>query len=139
MSYLIDTNIVSELRRGSRRNAAVSRWKATIDSDELFVSVLVIGEIREGVEMVRARQPERAEVLERWLEGFDVVFADRVLPLTAEIADEWGRISARRSVPVVDGLQAATAKVHHLTIVTRNVCDFDGLDVAVFNPFDPRD
>lgn len=135
MSYLIDTNVISELHKGVRCDPNVLRWKSGVADDDLYVSVLVLGEIRKGVEKVRPHDPERARNLERWLSGFDGTFSDRVLPLTAEIADEWGRMSARRSVPVVDCLQAATAKAHGLTIVTRNMSDFDGLDIMVLDPF----
>lgn len=135
MSYLVDTNIISELRKGQSCNRNVARWHREIAEDEIYVSVLVFGEIRKGAEMLRRRDPDRTGILEDWMVALSASLGDRVLPLTAEIADEWGRMSARRTVPVVDGLQAATARVHNLTMATRNVSDFDGLEVAVFNPF----
>ncbi len=137
MSYLIDTNVISELHRGVRCDPNVLRWKSGVADDDLYVSVLVLGEIRKGVEKVRLHDLERARNLERWLSGFDETFSDRVLPLTAEIADVWGRMSALRTVPIIDSLLAVTAKVHSLTVVTRNVSDFVAFDIAVLNPFAP--
>lgn len=137
MSYLIDTNVISEVRKGSRCNVNVASWYASIDGGDLYLSVLVLGEIRRGVERARPREPARAKALERWLSDVSVAFGDRVLPVDRAVTDEWGRMSAGRSVPVVDCLLAATAKAHRMTLVTRNEADVSGLGAMVLNPFEP--
>ena len=134
MKYLIDTNIISELRKGAKCNANVAAWYASIA--DVYVSVLVLGEIRKGVERARMNDPARARALEQWLGATMASFAERVLPIDHAIADEWGRMSARRPVSTVDGLLAATARVHRMTLVTRNVNDVGGLGADVLNPFE---
>ncbi len=102
---------------------------------DLFLSPLVLGEIRKGVELARARDPQKAAALERWLGEVTEAFAERILPVDASVADEWGRMNAVRPVPVIDALLVATAKVNGLTLVTRNVSDVAGLGATVLNPF----
>jgi len=138
VSYLIDTNIISEIRKDERCDRNVAAWYATIDDHDLYLSVLVAGEIRKGIELARRRDPTRAGALERWLREVDAAFAERILPVDRAITDEWGRMSALRPVPVVDGLLAATAKVHGMVLVTRNDADVAGLGAEVLNPFKPR-
>ena len=133
--FLLDTNIISELRKGSRCNAGVSAWFGAASDTELFTSVVVIGELRRGVERARGRDPRHAAALERWLQEVAEYYGDRVLPIDARVGDAWGRLSARRSLPVVDGLLAATARVHDMTLVTRNTVDVEGIDVSLLNPF----
>lgn len=135
MSFLIDTNIISEVRKGARCNANVAAWYATIDDGELYLSVLVTGEIRKGIELVRSRDAGRAEALEKWLAMIDAAFGDRILPVDRAVTDEWGRMGALRTIPNVDGLLAATAKVHRMTFVTRNEADVVGLGAKTLNPF----
>jgi toxin FitB len=135
MSLLIDTNIISEVRKGPRCDANVAVWYASVADADLYLSVLVLGEIRKGVELVRRRDVERADLLEAWLEAIATAFGDRILPIDGAVADEWGRMSALRPVPVVDGLLAATAKAHRMTLVTRNARDVEGLGVRVLDPF----
>lgn len=135
MSFLIDTNIVSEVRKGARCDANVAAWYAGIADDDLYLSTLVLGEIRRGVERIRPRDRARAEALEAWLAEVADAFADRLLPVDRAVAECWGSLSARRPIPVVDGLLAATAQVHGLTLVTRNEADVTGLGTAVLNPF----
>ncbi len=137
MSFLIDTNIISEVRKGDRCDAAVAAWWAGVAEDDLWVSALVVGEIRKGVELARRRDPRKAEVLETWLSDVLSGFGDRVLPVDATVAEEWGRMNAIRPVPVIDALLAATAKANDLTLVTRNEADVAGLGVEVLNPFQP--
>ena len=135
MKYLIDTNVISEVRKGSRCDPGVAAWYASIADEDLCLSVLVLGEIRKGLERARPRDPAKAETLEIWLDAVTSAFGDRALPVDAPVADEWGCMNAIRPVSVIDGLLAATAKVHGLTLVTRNEADVAGLGAKVFNPF----
>ena len=135
MSYLIDTNIISEVRKGAKCDSRVATWYESIADAEIFLSVLALGEIRKGVERARSSRPAQAQVLERWLETIMESFADRILPVDQGVADNWGRMSATRSVPTIDGLLAAAAKAHLMTLVTRNIADVADLGVEVLNPF----
>lgn len=135
MNLLIDTNVISEVRKGARCDPAVAQWYASVDDDQLFLSVLVLGEIRKGVELARPRDPAKAEVLEAWLAEIEAAFGERVLPVDRAVADQWGRMNAIRPLPVIDGLLAAQAKVHRMTLATRNAADVEGLGARVFNPF----
>ncbi len=136
MTFLIDTNIISEVRKGDDGDPGVSTWWNSVSEDDLWLSSLVLGEIRKGVELVRDRDSNKAEAIEKWLAQVISSFSDRVLPIDTAVAEEWGRMSAIRSVSVIDTLLAATAKVHGLTFVTRNVADVAELNVDVLNPFD---
>ena len=135
MNYLIDTNVVSEVRKGARCDSNVARWYARTHDASLYLSVIVLGEIRKGVEKARPRDPARARALENWLTEVGKAFGDRILPIDRAVADEWGRMSAIRTLPIVDALLAATAKVHGMTLVTRDSFDATGLDVRLLNPF----
>jgi toxin FitB len=135
VSYLIDTNIISEVRKGNRCDANVTAWYASIADDDLFLSSLVLGEIRKGVELARSRDSRKAAALERWLQEVEGAFAGRILGIDNVVADQWGRMSAIRPIPVIDGLLAATALTNGLTLVTRNDRDVAGLGAAVLNPF----
>lgn len=135
MSYLIDTNIISEIRKGARCDPHVSAWYASIADEDIFLSTLVLGEIRKGVELARPRDASKAAALERWLREVETAFDGRVLSIDNMVSDQWGRMSAIRPVPVVDGLLAATAFINGLTLVTRNDRDVAGLGVTVLNPF----
>jgi len=136
VAFLLDTNVVSELRK-PRPHPGVADWHARHVGAEAYISTLVAGEIRQGIERIRARDPQRAEALERWLTGLLSAYRTRILPVTAEIAQEWGRMNAAVRPPVIDGLMAATAKVHRLTLVTRNVADVARTGVRVVNLFEP--
>ena len=135
--FLLDTNLVSELRRGELRNAGVSDWyDGIVDSAHLYTSALVIGEIRKGIEIVRLRNDRlQAEILTIWLETLYEFFGERILPVDAAVADAWGEMFSIRNVPIVDGLLVATAKVHNLTLVTRNIAQVQGLGADLLNPF----
>lgn len=135
MSYLIDTNIISEVRKADRCDRQVAVWYTSIADEDLFLSTLVLGEIRRGVELARLRDPDKAAVLERWLGQVEAAFGNRVLGVDNAVADQWGRLSAIRPLPVVDGLLAATAMINGLTLVTRNDRDIAGLGATVLNPF----
>ncbi|MGH2370874.1 MAG: type II toxin-antitoxin system VapC family toxin, partial [Chloroflexota bacterium] len=136
MSYLLATNIVSEARRPNG-NANVKAWLASVSAVSLYLSVLVIGEIRRGIEHLRRRDPVQAAVYESWLATLVRDYAGHILPVTAEIAEEWGRMNAPDPVPTIDGLMAATAHVHGLTFVTRNTADVARAGVRLLNPFEP--
>lgn len=136
MSYLIDTNIISEVRKGRRCNRGVAAWWRDVPEEALWLSALVLGEIRKGVELARRRDPTRAAAPEAWLDELRTGFGERILPVDTAVAEEWGRMNAIRPVPVIDALLAATAKANELTLVTRNVADVSGLGADVLNPFD---
>ena len=135
MSFLIDTNVISEVRKGTRCDPNVTAWYSSIKDSDLYLSALILGEIRKGIELARPRDPAKAEALRGWLDAVVEAFADRVIPVDRFVSDAWGRMSATRPIPVIDGLLAATAKVHDLTLVTRNDADVAGLGVRVLNPF----
>jgi hypothetical protein len=137
VGYLIDTNVLSELRKRERQNPHVASWYATTEADELFLSVLVVGEVRRGIESLARRDPATSRALDAWLRVVLGSFADRILPVTTEIAQRWGHLSAPKQVPIIDGLLAATAQVHGLVLVTRNVKDFVGSGTVVLDPFAP--
>lgn len=137
MSWLIDTNVISELRKGERCNPFVAEWYGAIDAADLYLSVLVLGEIRKAITLVLPREPKRAALLEAWLDQVDAAFVGRVLPVDRDVADAWGRMAAQRPVSMVDGLLAATAMVHRLTLVTRNTRHVSGLGAKLLNPFEP--
>ena len=135
MSYLLDTNVLSELAR-ARPNARVIGWFRDVPDEALHVSVLTLGEIRAGAE--RLAPGERRERLRLWVETeLPAWFEDRVLPVDSQVADRWGRLLAevRRSVPAVDALLAATALHHRLRLVTRNVGDFELPGLHVVDPW----
>lgn len=134
MKFLLDTNVVSELRKGARADRKVAAWFKGLDPDDLFLSVLVVGEIRRGIEGIRRRDPKTAQALDRWLAGLAAGFEDRILPVDRRVAEEWGRMNVPGPLPVLDALMAATAKVHGLVLATRNVKDV-ALGVTAVNPF----
>ena len=135
--YLLDTNVVSELRKRDRCDEKVAAWYISVSGDELFLSVLTLGDFRKGIELIRSRDPRQADILDNWLRHVEQNYEGRILSIDAAIADAWGQMHSIRDVPVVDGLLAATAKVHNLTLVTRNVQHFQGLGVSLLNPFSP--
>ena len=135
MSFLVDTNVIAELRKGRRANARVRTWLGGLEPDAIFLSVLTIGEVRRGVERIRRRDQVSAHALDRWLRRLLSDHVDRILPITLPIVEEWGRLGVPDPLPVVDGLLAATAKVHGLTLATRNVRDLARTGAEVFNPF----
>ena len=136
--YLLDTNVVSELRKRGRCDENVTAWYTSVSGDELFLSVLTLGEIRKGIELIRDRDPDQAVVLENWLSCVEQKYEDRTLSIDIAITDAWGRMHYIRNVSVIDGLLAATAKVHDMTLVTRNIEHFEDLGIKLLNPFSPR-
>ena len=136
MSFLLDTNVVSEPRKGRRADANVMRWFSSVGTEELYISVLVIGEIRQGIEELRRRDPLQASHLESWLVGLRRGYADRILPVDLDAAEEWGRMNVPDPISTRYGLMAATAKVRNMTFVTRNTADVARTGVRLLNPFD---
>lgn len=134
MRYLLDTNVLSEIRK-PRGDEGVERWISSTAADSLYVSVLVVAEIRRGVQRLERRDSEQAAVYEAWLDTVLRDYAGRILSVDIEAADEWGRMSVPDPVPVVDGLMAATAKVRGMTFVTRNTADVERTGVSLLNPF----
>lgn len=138
MKYLLDTNIISEVRKGAKCDPNVAAWYDAIDDGDIFLSVLVLGEIRKGVERARPSDPIQARALEKWLTTVAESFSERILTVDQAVADEWGRMGAKRPVSTVDALLAATAKVHGMTFATRNVSDVADLGADFVNPFERR-
>lgn len=131
--YLVDTNVVSEARRGTPQAAA---WLKSVDPFDIHLSVITLGEIMRGIAFKDKSDPAAAAQLATWLQTLRHHHADRILPITDQIAIEWGRIAALRTRGDADGLIAATAIVHDLMLVTRNVADFEDTRATVINPWD---
>ena len=133
--YLLDTNVVSELRKQRPHGGAVA-WLESLDDAQLYLSAVTLGEIQAGIEMTREQAPEKAEEIEAWLEL--VAGAYNVLPMDAAAFRAWARLMHKKSDTLYeDAMIAATANVHGLTVATRNVADFKALGLEVFNPFAP--
>ena len=131
--YLLDTNVVSELRK-PRPHGAVVAWLEALEDSQLYVSAVTLGEIQAGIELTREQDPEKAQEIETWLAL--VSSAYNVLPMDAAAFTTWAKLMHRKSDTFYeDAMIAATAKVHGLTVATRNVADFQALGFAVFNPF----
>lgn len=131
--YLLDTNVVSELRR-RRPHAGLVRWLERVPDDALFLSVVTLGELQAGVEITREHDPDKAREIETWID--QVAGAYNVLPMDARTFRVWGRLLHRKPDDLVeDGMIAATAIVYNLTVATRNVGDFRRLGVTTFDPF----
>src|SRR6266851_846885 len=130
--YLVDTNVLSEARRGS---AEARDWLRSVDPDAIYLSVITLGEIMKGIVLKQRTDPRAAAALTQWLERLRHDHADRILPITDSVALEWGRLAAERPRATADGLIAATASVYDKIIVTRNVVDFDDTRLPVINPW----
>lgn len=136
MSYLVDTNVISETFK-EKPNVRVIEWYNAVPSESLFISVLTLGEIRKGVEKLNASKKKKQLIL--WLEHqLPIWFEKRIIPITREVADRWGYLCAHceRSLPAIDALLASTALAHNLKLVTRNTKDFDLTGLEIINPFE---
>ncbi len=135
MTYLLDTNVLSETRK-RQPAAGVAEWIAATPPDRMHISVLTLGEIEQGIAKSRGRgDRDQAAALERWLHDLQAGFDDRIIPVSLPVAVAWGRHLQKQPLPPVDALIAATARVHGLTMVTRNVKDFEPAGIPVLNPF----
>lgn len=132
--YLVDTNVLSELRRPAPSENVLG-WVAATPAKLLFVSVLTMAELSRGAELLRRKDARSAIALDHWIAEIRLDFAERILSVDQEIAECWARLSPQQPLPVIDGLLAATASVHDLTVVTRNAGDFVRSGVRVLNPF----
>lgn len=135
MAYLLDTNIISELRRAEACEPKLLRWAEATKHERHCLSVLSLGEIRRGIETLRRKAPAQCPTFEQWLERLQNEYSDEILPISATVVDQWGRLMAVRTFPVIDGLIAATALVYRLTLVTRNTADFADSGANLINPF----
>lgn len=134
--YLVDTNVISEARKGLRADAGVRAFFREVDADALYLSVQTLGEIRRGVENLRRRGDSlQAARLEAWLQTVMTGYADRILAFDLDCAQVWGRLISPRAEHLVDRQIAAIALIHDMTVVTRNTADFSGTGVGLLNPF----
>ncbi len=135
MSYLLDTNIIFELRKNERCDARVWKWRQKVALEEIFTSVLSMGELRRGIEALRGRDGFAARSLEKWYRQISTVFAERILPVTFDVAEIWAQLPQNSPLPIADGLIAATAIHHELILVTGNTKDMRQSGVDCLNPF----
>ncbi|OGA32612.1 MAG: recombinase [Betaproteobacteria bacterium RIFCSPLOWO2_12_FULL_64_23] len=134
--YLVDTNVVSDARKGKRANPGVQKFFQTIDAADLYLSVQTIGEIRRGLENIRHRgDMPQAKKLEKWLDLVTADYADRILSFDEECAQVWGRLMSPHHEHPIDKQIAAIALIHDMIVVTRNVDDFRGTGARINNPF----
>ena len=135
MKFLLDTNVISEIRKRDRAHPKVARWVARTPVKEMGTSVVVLAEIRRGIELKRRSDPKQAEALDRWFAQMRTRLGERVMPIDEPIAETWAMMNVPDPLPFIDGLLAATAKVHDLTLVTRNVGDVARTGISVIDPF----
>jgi toxin FitB len=135
LRFLIDTNVASELGR-PRPDRNVVAWSNSVPADAQYLSVLTFGELTRGVAQLAGREPPRSAALQRWLTGLQQAYADRIIGVDREVAEQWGRLEAKRTLPVIDSLIAATALVRGMTLVTRNVRDIEDTGVTFLNPWE---
>lgn len=139
MSFLLDTNVFSEMRKGPNCHDGVKSWWSEVDDSSLYLSVIVLGEVRRGISKVEKEETGRAAKYEEWLRNTMQLFSGRILVVDFNVADLWGRLTAGRSLPLADSLLAATAITHNLTLVTRNIRDIRDTGVNYLNPFESTD
>ena len=136
MAYLIDTNIISEIQKGNKADPGVKKWYATVDEDQIYLSVLVMAELQQGIELLRRRDVKQAKILDKRMRTFRETMEDRILPINLNIAMRWAKNNVPDRFPVIDGLLAATAIEYDLTLVTRNVKDVERSGARLLNPFE---
>lgn len=135
MKFLLDTNVISEIRKRERAHPNVAKWVAQTPVKEIGTSVVVLAEIRRGIELKRRNDPDQADRFDQWFSQMRTRLGDRVLPIDEPVAEAWALLSVPDPLPLIDGLMAATAKVHDLTLVTRNIADVARTGVAILDPF----
>jgi predicted nucleic acid-binding protein len=135
VNVLVDTNVVSELKRGRNGDPFVVAWFSTLSPERIFTSVVVLGEIRRGIELIARRDKPQAAVLERWYESMRQRLGNRVLDIDERVMTTWAKISVPDMLPAYDGLIAATALVHDLIVATRNVADYRRVGLRVVDPW----
>lgn len=134
--FLIDTNVISEARRGLRANFGVREFFRTADADETFLAAITLGELRRGVKKVHfLGDAPQAQLLAQWLEIVEQNFVGRILPFDSDCAHVWGRLMVPHPQHPIDKQIAAIALIHDLTVVTRNTADFAGTGTKLLNPF----
>jgi predicted nucleic acid-binding protein len=133
--FLVDTNIISEIRKRERADPNVVRWVNQTPAEDIGTSVLVLAEIRRGIELKRRSDPLQAKSLDRWFSQMRTRLADRVIPIDETIAETWALLGIPNPLPLIDSLLVATAKVHGLTLVTRNIADIESTGIAMLDPF----
>jgi predicted nucleic acid-binding protein len=136
LSYLLDTNVLSEIQKGEQCNEAVKAWWDATDVMEIYISVVVPGEIQRGIEKMFKKNPIRARLFESWLDSVIEEFQGRILSVDMATARMWGKMTSKRTLPLVDSLLAATSMVHGLILVTRNIKDIHDTGVSYLNPFE---
>ena len=132
----MDTNVLSELKKQDNADEKVRRWFSITPGNNIFLSVLTLGEIRGGIEKKRLKDPVQADHMERWMRKSVTLFRGQILPITQTIANRWGALCPGQSLPDVDGLIAATALEHGMIVVTRNVRDFERTGAEFLNPWE---
>ena len=135
MKFLLDTNVISEIRKRDRAHPSAVRWVTRTPVEDIGTSVLVLAEIRHGIELKRRSDPDQAKSLDRWFTPMRTGLGERVLPIDEPVAEAWSLLGIPNPLPLIDELLAATAKVHGLTFVTRNVQDIASAGVSLFDPF----
>jgi predicted nucleic acid-binding protein len=134
--YLLDTNVISESRKGKKANPGMQKFWRSVDPDAIYLPVQSIGEIRRGVEIVKRRgDSAQAKMLEIWLQTLATVYADRILSFDGDCAQVWGALMSAGNQHPIDKQIAAIALIHDMTVVTRNTSDFIGTGVSLVNPF----
>jgi predicted nucleic acid-binding protein len=135
LKFLLDTNVISEIRKKDRAHSNVIAWVNATDVRDMGTSVVVLAEIRRGIELKRRHDPSQAKALDAWFEQMRSGLADRVLPVDEAIADQWARVNVPDPLPFIDGMLAATAIVRDLTLVTRNIADVERTGARLLDPF----
>lgn len=136
MGYLLDTNVASGARKGDRADPGLRRWLSSVSERDLYLSVLVVGEIRQGVDRLRRRDPEQASVYESWLTELRERYGERIVEVSLPDAELWGRINVPDPLPAVDSLMAAQARRRDMVVVTANERDFERTGAQILNPFE---